>query len=191
MSADHPSATDLLLRAGAGEAAAADSMFPLVYDELRRLAHLHLSREFSARTLGTTELVHEAYLRLIDSTRVAWTGRAHFMAIAASAMRRILVDRARARRSLKRGGKRVAVDLDAAALSTDERAESLVALDESLERLRALDERQARVVECRFFGGMNEEETAAALGVALRTVRRDWVKARAWLYRELHEESAE
>jgi RNA polymerase sigma factor (TIGR02999 family) len=191
MSADQPWATDLLLRAEAGEPAAADSMFPLVYDELRRLAHLHLSRELSARTLGTTELVHEAYLRLIDSTRVAWTGRAHFMAIAASAMRRILVDRARARRSLKRGGKRVPVDLDAAQLSTEERAESLVALDEALVRLRALDDRQARVVECRFFGGMNEEETAAALDVAARTVRRDWVKARAWLYRELYEEPAQ
>jgi RNA polymerase sigma factor (TIGR02999 family) len=191
MSADQASATELLLRAGAGETAAADSMFPLVYDELRRLAHRHLSRELSARTLGTTELVHEAYLRLIDSTRVAWDGRAHFMAIAASAMRRILVDRARARRSLKRGGKRVAVDLDVAELSTEERAESLVALDEALGRLRALDERQARIVECRFFGGMNEEETAAAVGVAVRTVRRDWVKARAWLYRELHEGTAE
>jgi RNA polymerase sigma-70 factor (ECF subfamily) len=191
MPADQPWATDLLLRAEAGEPAAADSMFPLVYDELRRLAHLHLSRELSARTLGTTELVHEAYLRLIDSTRVAWTGRAHFMAIAASAMRRILVDRARARRSLKRGGKRVPVDLDAAQLSTEERAESLVALDEALVRLRALDDRQARVVECRFFGGMNEEETAAALDVAARTVRRDWVKARAWLYRELYEEPAQ
>lgn len=189
MSPDQPTATDLLLRAGAGEAGAANSMFPLVYDELRRLAHHHLSHEMSARTLGTTELVHEAYLRLIDSTRVAWSGRAHFMGIAASAMRRILVDRARARYSLKRGGRRVPIELDAVQLSADERAESLVALDEALERLRALDARQARVVECRFFGGMNEDETAAAVGVAVRTVKRDWAKARAWLYRELHDET--
>ena len=187
MSAEPESATDLLLRAGAGEASAAESMFPLVYDELRRLAHLHLAREWGGRTLGTTELVHEAYLRLIDSTRVAWSGRAHFMGIAASAMRRILVDRARARHSLKRGGMRVPISLDAAELSTDERAESFLLLDEALERLSVLDARQARVVECRFFGGMTEEETAAALGIAERTVKRDWAKAKAWLYRELHD----
>jgi RNA polymerase sigma factor (TIGR02999 family) len=185
MAEDERSATDLLLRAGAGDARAVESVFPLVYDELRRLAHHHLSREPNVRTLGTTELVHEAYLRLIDQTRVQWTGRAHFMAIAATAMRRILVDRARARRSLKRGGSLAPVALDSVDVSTDERADLLVALDESLERLRELDERRARVVECRFFGGMSEEETAEAIGIGLRTVKRDWAKAKSWLYREL------
>ena len=182
-------ATDLLLRAGAGEAAAVASMFPLVYEELRRLAHRHLSREPTGRTLGTTELVHEAYLRLIDQTRVQWTGRAHFMGVAATAMRRILVDRARARRSLKRGGALAPVSLDVLDLGTDERADLLVALDEALDRLRELDARQARVVECRFFGGLTEEETAEALSIGLRTVKRDWAKARSWLYRELHPEA--
>lgn len=185
MAEDQLSATDLLLRAGAGDARAVESVFPLVYDELRRLAHRHLLREPSGRTLGTTELVHEAYLRLIDQTRVQWTGRAHFMAIAATAMRRILVDRARARRSLKRGGSLAPVPLDSLDVSTDERADLLVALDESLDRLRELDERRARVVECRFFGGMSEEETAEAIGIGLRTVKRDWAKAKGWLYREL------
>jgi len=182
------SATDLLLRAGAGETGAVESMVPLVYDELRRLAHRHLASEAPGRTLGTTELVHEAYLRLIDQTRVQWTGRAHFMAIAATVMRRILVDRARSRRSLKRGGTRPPVPLESVDLGTDERAELLVALDEALDRLRELDARQARVVECRFFGGMTEEETAEATGLGLRTVKRDWAKARSWLYRELFED---
>jgi RNA polymerase sigma factor (TIGR02999 family) len=181
-------ATDLLLRAGTGEAGAVESMFPVVYDELRRLAHRHLSREPTGRTLGTTELVHEAYLRLIDQTRVEWTGRAHFMGVAATAMRRILVDRARARRSLKRGGARVPVSLDAVDLGTDERADLLVALDEALDRLRELDARQARVVECRFFGGMTEDETAEALSIGLRTAKRDWSKAKSWLYRELFDQ---
>ena len=182
------SATDLLLRAGAGEASAVEGVFPIVYDELRRLAHRQLSKEPTGRTLGTTELVHEAYLRLIDQTRVQWNDRAHFLGIASIAMRRILVDRARSRRSLKRGGVRVAIPLDAIELGTDERAELLVALDEALDRLREIDERQARVVECRFFGGMNEEETAEALGIGLRTATRDWAKAKSWLYTELYDE---
>ena len=122
MSPDNQDATELLLRAGSGDTRAAESMFPLVYDELRRLAHAHLARESGSRTLATTELVHEAYLRLIDDRRVELSGRAHFMGIAASAMRRILVDRARARRSLKRGGAPIAVSLDDADLTTEERA---------------------------------------------------------------------
>jgi RNA polymerase sigma factor (TIGR02999 family) len=183
---DRASTTDLLLRASAGEADAVAGIFPIVYDELRRLAHHYLARESSGRTLGTTELVHEAYLRLIDASRVEWTGRAHFMGIAASAMRRILVDRARARRSLKRGGARRPIPLDAIQLAAEERADLVVSLDEALQRLRALDERQARVVECRFFGGMTEEETAEAIGIGVRTAKRDWVKAKSWLYRELY-----
>jgi RNA polymerase sigma factor (TIGR02999 family) len=189
MADEETSATDLLLRAGAGESSAVASMFPLVYDELRRVAHLHLVKETSGRTLGTTELVHEAYLRLIDHTRVSWNDRVHFMAIAATAMRYILVDRARSRLSLKRGGGRVPVSLDAADLGTEERADLLVALDEALLRLRDLDERRARVVECRFFGGMTEDETAEALGISVRTAQREWSKAKGWLYRELRDET--
>ena len=180
-------ATELLLRVDAGDSSAVESMFPLVYEELRRVAHRHLAKESSGRTLATTELVHEAYLRLVDSTRVSLTGRAQFMAIAATAMRHILVDRARSRRSLKRGGAPIPISLDVANLATEERADLLVALDEALDRLRELDQRQARVVECRFFGGMSEEETAEAIGIGLRTAKRDWAKAKSWLYRELNE----
>jgi RNA polymerase sigma factor (TIGR02999 family) len=188
MAEDDLSATELLLRAGAGEAGAVERMFPVVYDELRRIAHRHLARESTGRTLATTELVHEAYLKLIDQTRVEWNGRAHFLGVAAIAMRRILVDRARGRARLKRGGAHASVPLESVDLSADERADLVVALDEALDRLRLLDGRQARVVECRFFGGMSEEETAAALGVGLRTARRDWAKARSWLYTELYDE---
>jgi RNA polymerase sigma factor (TIGR02999 family) len=187
MAEDQLSATELLLRAGAGEAGAVERMFPLVYDELRRIAHRHLNREPTGRTLSTTELVHEAYLKLIDQTRVEWKGRAHFLGVAAIAMRRILVDRARGRGRRKRGGTQAPVPLESVDLSADERADLVVALDEALDRLRELDDRQARVVECRFFGGMTEEETAEALGVGLRTARRDWAKARSWLYTELYD----
>ena len=187
MAEDRLSPTELLLRAGAGEAGAVESIFPLVYDELRRLAHQHLARESQGRTLTTTELVHEAYLKLIDQTRVEWNGRAHFLGVAAIAMRRILVDRARSRRRLKRGGPDARVPLESVDLSADERADLVVALDEALDRLRDLDERQARVVECRFFGGMTEEETAEALGIGLRTAKRDWARARSWLYAELYD----
>ena len=187
MAEDRLSPTELLLRAGAGEAGAVESIFPLVYDELRRLAHQHLARESQGRTLTTTELVHEAYLKLIDQTRVQWNGRAHFLGVAAIAMRRILVDRARSRGRLKRGGPDARMPLDSVDLSADERADLVVALDEALDRLRELDERQARVVECRFFGGMTEDETAEALGIGLRTAKRDWAKARSWLYAELYD----
>jgi RNA polymerase sigma factor (TIGR02999 family) len=188
MAEDERPATDLLFRAGAAQPDAVDGMFPVIYDELRRLAHRHLAVERRGRTLGTTELVHEAYLRLVDQTRVQWNDRAHFLGVAAIAMRRILVDRARSRRTLKRGGERVSVPLESIDLTADDRADLLVALDEALDRLRALDERQARVVECRFFGGMTEEETAEALGIGLRTAAREWAKARSWLYTELYDE---
>lgn len=190
MADDQLSATELLRRAGDGETGAVERMFPLVYDELRRLAHNHLTRESTGRTLSTTELVHEAYLKLVDQTRVAWNGRAHFLGVAAIAMRRIVVDRARSRRRLKRGGTSARVPIESIDLSADDRAELVVALDEALDRLRDLDERQARVVECRFFGGMTEEDTAEALGIGLRTVKRDWAKARSWLYTELYDEPA-
>ena len=180
------SATALLLQAGSGDADAVARVFPLIYDELRRVAHRHLERESAGHTLATTELVHEAYLKLIDQTRVQWAGHAHFMAIAATAMRRILVDHARTRQSVKRGGKLPPISIDLVDLATEERAELLVTLDESLDRLRQLDARQARVVECRFFGGMTEAATAEALGIGVRTVKRDWAKAKGWLYREMY-----
>ena len=177
------SVTDLLVLAGAGDRAALDSVLPLVYDELRRIARRQLRREAEGHTLGTTALVHEAYLRLADQTRGEWHNRAQFMAIAATAMRRILVDHARRHHAAKRGASARRVPIERVEdLAIEERAELLVALDEALERLGALDARQARVVECRFFGGLTEEETAEVLGAGLRTVKRDWAKARSWLY---------
>ena len=160
-------------------------VFPLIYEELRRLAQQQLRREPDGHTLSPTALVHEAYMRLVDYSRLEWANRAHFMAVASTAMRRILVDHARAHRSLKRGGGAPMVSLDAAELGTEQRAELLVAMDEALERLKAVEGRQAQVVECRFFGGMTEEETAEALGIGLRTVKRDWARAKVWLQREL------
>jgi RNA polymerase sigma factor (TIGR02999 family) len=177
--------TDLLMEASAGDRSAMDRLFPLVYDELRRIAHRALRRERPDHTLGTTGLVHEAYLRLVDQTRAGWRDRAHFYAVAALAMRRILVDYARRHRRAKRGGGQRPVSLDESATALDERASNLVALDEALTRLGALSPRLSRIVECRFFGGLTEEEIAEVMGVTLRTVKRDWAKARGWLYQEL------
>lgn len=179
--------TGLLVAWRAGDGSAFDRLFPLVYDELRRIAHRQLARERGDHTLGTTALVHEAYLKLVDQTRAQLTDRAHFFAVASRAMRRILVDYARRHRALKRGGVAGAVSLDDSALIAAERADTLVALDEALTRLAEVDERISRVVECRFFGGLTEEETAEALQITARTVRRDWVKAKGWLHRELRE----
>jgi len=178
--------TQLLEQARSGDPSALGSLFPLIYEELRRVAKLQLQREPDGHTLTPTALVHEAYMRLVDHyARVEWTGRAHFMSVAATAMRRILVDHARGHRSLKRGGALQRVSLDAVELGTDERAELLIAVDEALTRLKEIDGRQAQVVECRFFGGMTEEETAEALGIGLRTAKRDWAKAKSWLHKEL------
>jgi RNA polymerase sigma factor (TIGR02999 family) len=177
--------TVLLEKARSGDAEALANVFPLIYDELRRLAQHQLKREPDGHTLSPTALVHEAYMRLIDYNRIEWSGRSHFMAVAATAMRRILVDHARGARSAKRGGASRRVSIDDVELSTEERGELLIAMDEALERLRAVDARQAQVVECRFFGGMTEEETADALGIGLRTAKRDWAKAKSWLHREL------
>lgn len=184
--------TNLLLAWGApGEQRPADRLLPLVYDELRRVAHRQLGRERSGHTLSTTALVHEAYLRLVDQTRARWVDRAHFFAVAAGVMRRILVDYARRFRAAKRGGGVQPVDLDQVEVSLDERSEMLINLDEALGRLAELNPRLSRVVEYRFFGGMTEEETAEALGVTDRTVRRDWIKAKAWLSRELRASEGE
>lgn len=179
--------TGLLVAWRGGDNGAFDRLFPLVYDELRAIAHRQLGGERREHTLGTTALVHEAYLKLVDQTRVQWTDRAHFFAVAARAMRRILVDYARRHRALKRGAVPARVSLSDATLVAQGRADTLVALDEALTRLSDLQERLSQVVECRFFGGLTEEETAEALGVTARTVRRDWVKAKGWLYEALQE----
>jgi len=177
--------TGLLLAWRAGERDALDRLFSLVYEELRGIAHRQLRGEHPERSVGTTGLVHEAYLKLVDQTRVQWTDRAHFFAVAAGAMRRILVDQARRRGALKRGAAPRRVSLTDLPVAIEERADTLVALDEALTELAGVDERLSRVVECRFFGGLTEEETAEALGVTARTVRRDWTKAKGWLQRAL------
>jgi RNA polymerase sigma factor (TIGR02999 family) len=167
-----------------GRKEALDRILPLVYDELRGVAHRRLEQDDGA-TLRTTELVHEAYLKLVEHGRVKWRDRGHFFAVAAMAMRQILVDRARERRAEKRGGGQVPLSLEEEVLAVEEQAEALLDLDEALTRLAGLDARLARVVECRFFGGLTDEETAEALGLTARTVRRDWVKARGLLYAAL------
>jgi RNA polymerase sigma factor (TIGR02999 family) len=172
-----------------GDRDALDRLLPLVYDELRRIAHRELRRERRDHTLSTTDVVHEAYLKLIDHQRVTSGEQVRFLAVAATAVRRALVEHARRRDAAKRGGGQRPVTLDEEAFAVgDGGSEDLLSLDEALTRLAALDERLARVVECRYFGGLTEDETAAALGVTARTVRRDWVKARGWLFRELHGE---
>jgi RNA polymerase sigma-70 factor (ECF subfamily) len=163
-----------------------DDLFPLVYDDLRRIAAHAMRGERDDHTLCTTALVHEAWLELAKLTRIQWQNRSHFLAIAAQAMRRVLVDYAVARRRQKRGGgqRMQPLDVDAMAMVAA-RSEDLMALDEAVQRLTALNERHARIVECRFFGGMSVEETAEALCISPATVKRDWAVARAWLNREL------
>ena len=164
---------------------ALDAVYPAVYEELRRVAHRHLRGEGTGHTLGTTALVHEAYLELARLNHVRWHGRAYVLAAASQAMRRILIDHAVARRAQKRGGGAVAEPLDDAVAMAATRGDELLALDEALARLSDVEPRYARVVECRFFGGMSVEETAEALGTSPATVKRDWTVARAWLNREL------
>jgi RNA polymerase sigma factor (TIGR02999 family) len=176
--------TELLVAWNGGDEAALDRLVPIVYAELQRLARRHLARE-SGEAPQTTALVHEAYLRLVDQRSVRWQSRAHFYAIAAQMMRRILIDHARARLSERRGGGAPHLPLDAAAEVSTERGEQLVALDEALGRLAEIDPRKSRVVEMRFFGGMSVEETAEALGISKVTVMRDWNTAKAWLQREV------
>lgn len=167
----------------AGEAL--DALFVAVYAELRRVAHRHLGGERAGHTLGTTGLVHEAYLELARADRTRWPGRAYVLAAASQAMRRILVDYARARSTQKRGSGDSPVPLDDAVAMAVSRGDELLALDEALDRLATISARPARVVECRFYGGMSIEETAEALGVSPATVKREWGVARAWLNREL------
>jgi len=164
--------------------AALDDLVPIVYAELQRMAHQRMSRERDGHTLNTTALVHEVYLRLAADGDVRWRNRAHFYAIAAIVMRRILVDHARSKGAAKRTVPAM-IALDAAPVVTPERAAALQDLDRALDRLGAIDDRQRRVVECRFFAGLSIEETAEALAISPATVKRDWTVARAWLNREL------
>lgn len=177
--------TQLLLAWSEGDKQALDRLVPLVYDELRRLAQNYMRKERAGQTLQTTALIHEAYLRLIDADRVQWRNRTHFFGIAARLMRQILVARARERGCQKRGGGAERVSLDEAMVIDERLDEDLVALDEALGELSQFDARMAQIVEMRFFGGLTEEEIAAALDVSTKTVRRDWRLARSWLRRKL------
>jgi len=177
--------TGLLVDWGNGDQAALDQLLPLVESELRRLAHNYMRRENPDHTLQTTALVNEAYLKLIDQKKTRWQNRAHFFGIAAQIMRRILLNYARDRHRAKRGGKSIQVSLSEAPAVTLEKARELIELDEALNRLSLVDERKAKVVELRYFGGLDVEETAEVLKVSTITVMRDWRFAKAWLAREL------
>jgi RNA polymerase sigma factor (TIGR02999 family) len=176
--------TELLRQLSTGRPGAADDLLPVVYGELRRLAHRQLTAERAGHTLNTTALVHEAYLRL-GLDRISWHDRAHFFAVAARAMRRVLIDYAEARRAAKRGGGAAHVTLDETVPAPQHRIDDLLAIDEALNRLEQVDARQVMVVECHVFAGMSLEDTAVALGVSPATVSRDWALARAWLNRAL------
>ena len=182
--------TSLLVAWSEGDEAAFASLVPRVYAELHRLAHHHMRAERRGRTLQTTALVNEAYLRLVDTRRVRWESRAHFLGVAAQAMRRVLVDAARARGARKRGGAVPMVPLDDVPLAAPERAASIVALDDALTALAEVDPRKSQVVELRYFGGLSVAETAAVLRVSPETVQRDWRVAKAWLLRELSGQGA-
>jgi RNA polymerase sigma-70 factor, ECF subfamily len=174
----------LLLAWSGGDRSALDQLTPIVYRELHRLARQYMRRERPGHSLQTTALVHEAYIRLVDCNRMQWQSRAHFFAVSAQMMRRILVEHAR-RHNLKRGGNVEHVSLDEAAGLGSERAADMVALDDAINSLARFDARKARVVEMRFFGGLTTEEVAAVLNVSAITVMRDWNTAKAWLYREM------
>ena len=180
--------TQLLIACSSGSQDAYDQLYPLVYEELRRLAHRYMSRERKGHTLQTTAVVHEAYLRLIDQRHVQWQNRAHFFAVAAQMMRRILITHAQSHAYAKRGGGAFKVSLDEAAVLSQERAGELLALDEALKGLTAIDPRRSQVVELRFFGGLSNDEIAKVLKVSPNTVTRDWNVAKAWLYREMNKE---
>lgn len=178
----HP---DLLSELRSGRQGALDQLIPLVYEELRGIAHRQLAAGGRGGSLSTTALVHEAYLKLVDQSRAEWQDQAHFLALASLAMRHVLVDRARALATSKRGGGRTRITLDEQELRADAEPEALLELNDALDELGALDPRLAQVVVCRFFGGLTEEQIAAALGITVRSVQRDWAKARMLLRRAL------
>ena len=176
--------TVLLREWSGGNQQALTDLLPIIYDELRRVAHQYLQREHTDQTLQTTALVHEAYLKLIDQRSVNWQNRAHFFAIVAQAMRRILIDNARRRTAGKRGkGEKISLE-DVATVST-QKHQSLLALDEALHELEKIDPQQSRIIELRYFGGLTIEETATAMDISPATVKREWAMARAWLYKAL------
>jgi RNA polymerase sigma factor (TIGR02999 family) len=173
--------TEVLEQLRSGQREALDRIMPVVYRELRAIAHRRLAAHGPRRTLVTTALVHEAYLKLVDQSDATWRDRAHFLALASVAMRHVLIDRARARATMKRGGARKQITLDDETATLEDRAQSLLEIDDALDGLAAVAPRLARVVECRFYGGLSEPEIAEALGVTVRTVQRDWTKARMLL----------
>ena len=181
-----PDVRRLLAAWSGGDRAALDQLMPIVYAELRRIASRHLYAERPGHTLQATALVHEAYLRLVDQSSLQWQNRAHFFAMAARLMRHILVDYARARHNIKRGGRAVKFTLDEAAEVSTGRSSEMVALDDALTALSEFDQRKSRIVELRFFGGLSIEETAMALEVSPGTVMREWTLAKAWLQREIN-----
>jgi RNA polymerase sigma-70 factor (ECF subfamily) len=186
---DHPAAsadvTVLLAQLAHGDQQAASRLVPLVYSELRQMAARYMRRERVDHTLQTTALVHEAYLKLVEQTPVSWQNRAHFFAVAAQVMRRILIDHARGHLREKRGGGQQVIPLDEGLVFSPEQSAELLEVDAALHRLTELDQRQAKIVELRFFGGLTVEETAAVLGISPKTVKRDWSVAKAWLHGEL------
>lgn len=184
MSTTQGEVTQMLIDFRRGNREAQDRLIPLVYKELRRIASAHLRRESAQISLQPTALVHEAYLRLIDIQQIDWQSRAHFFSVASTLMRRILVDHARAHKAEKRGGD-VTIWVEESLLPSPGRAPEIIALDDALIELARLDERQAKIVEMRFFSGMTEEETGDVLGISVRTVKRDWRVAKAWLFKEL------
>ena len=185
MTPSSESITQLLTEWRDGDKTALDRLIPLVYEELRRLAHHYLRRERPGYTLQTSALVNEAYLRLVDHKGMRWQNRAHFYAVAAQAMRRVLVDHARSRDAAKRGGGANLIGLDEAATAAQMQAANLLALDEALNQLALIDKRKSRIVELRYFGGMSVEETAEVIGVSPVTVMREWSSAKAWLLRAI------
>ncbi|HZJ42533.1 MAG TPA: sigma-70 family RNA polymerase sigma factor [Pyrinomonadaceae bacterium] len=177
--------TQLLDKWSSGNQSALDELYPLVYDELHRLASRYMSRERKGHTLQTTALINEAYVRLVDQRNVHWANRSHFFAISAQIMRRILIDHARSHAYAKRGGGQQKVSLDETATLQVARAAALISLDDALQSLAKIDQRRSQVVELRYFGGLSNEEIAQALGISPNTVTRDWNMARAWLYQQL------
>jgi RNA polymerase sigma factor (TIGR02999 family) len=188
--ADAQTVTQILRASRSGSRPAVDRLFALLYEELRRVAHHQLDAGGRGATLNTTALINEAYLRMVDQTRASWEDRAHFFAYASRTMRTVIVDYARRRGARKRGGGMGRLSFQERDLPVEDQAEMIVAVDDALTRLAKVSERLCRIVECRFFGGMSVDETAAALGVSDRTVRRDWIKAKAWLYAALYGEAA-
>lgn len=177
--------TSILKEAEDGSKEAYDSLLPLVYDQLRDIAHMRMLREDKSHTYARTDLVHEAYFQLINVENVSWQDRTHFYAIASRCMRRILIDHARKKKAERRGGNKQPVTYLDEIMGIEEEADELINLDKALDKLATLNERLAQVVECRYFGEMSLEDTALALDISVSTVKRDWAKARGWLYKEL------